>query len=79
MRILNILGVAAIVIVLVAWPVIALANDAIDSEEIASGRDGYRPSDTPHSLPWLAIFLGMLSIVVILAPAFKNARRTHLD
>lgn len=79
MRILNILGVAAILAVLIAWPVIALASDAIDSEEIAPGRDGYRPPDTPHSLPWLAIFLGMLSIVVILAPAFKNARRTHLD
>jgi len=30
-------------------------------------------------VPWIGLAFGLLSVAVILAPAFKSARRTHLN
>jgi len=76
---MNTLGVIVMIAALLIWPIVASADDVIDSKEFSPGQDGHLVPDDRVPLPWVAIFLGLLSIVVILAPAFKDARRTHLD
>ena len=68
-----------VIVALVAWPAMALAEGPVEVKEFASGRDGYLPRDGRYSVPWMALLIGLLSIAVVVAPAFKNARRTHLD
>ena len=95
MRSINILCIIAAVAALPAWPVAALADDeaiaAADDEAVASpedvievmefapGRDGYLPKGGAYSAPWMGLAFGLLAVAVILAPAFKSARRTHLN
>lgn len=69
-----------VIVALVAWPAMALADGPVELREFGAGRDGYMAEDSgQYSVPWMALFIGLLSVAVVLAPAFKNARRTHLD
>lgn len=68
-----------VIVALVAWPAMALADGPVEVREYGAGRDGYLPKSGGYSVSWSALFIGLLSMAVVLAPAFKNARRTHLD
>ncbi len=69
-----------VIVALVAWPAMALADGPVELKEFVAGRDGYLPDESgQYSVPWMALLIGLLSVAVVLAPAFKNARRTHLD
>ena len=59
--------------------VIASPEDVMEVMEFAPGRDGYLPKEGSYSPPWMGLVFGLLSVAVILATAFKSARRTHLD
>jgi hypothetical protein len=42
--------------------------------------DGFAPKEKVASSPaWLGYVLAVVAIGVVLAPVFKNARRSHLD
>ena len=64
---------------LLVGPVAALAGDAGDVKEFRPGRDGYMPKEARYQPPWVAIAFGLIAPAAILAPAFKSARRTHLN
>ena len=59
--------------------VVASPEDVIEVMEFAPGRDGYLPKGGAYSAPWMGLAFGLLAVAVILAPAFKSARRTHLN
>lgn len=59
--------------------VVASPEDVMEVIEFAPGRDGYLPKEGSYSPPWMGLAFGLLSVAVILATAFKSARRTHLD
>jgi len=59
--------------------VVASPEDVIEVMEFAPGRDGYLPKGGSYSPPWMGLAFGLLSVGLILAPAFKSARRTHLN
>jgi len=59
--------------------VVASPEDVMEVMEFAPGRDGYLPKEGSYSPPWMGLVFGLLSVAVILATAFKSARRTHLD
>lgn len=74
---------AVIVVVLVTAPVMGDEKDKdippfrVVTFEVRA--DGYWPKDPDPSPAWLSYLYGLVAVAVILAPAFKNARRTHLD
>jgi len=41
--------------------------------------DGYYSPDLDYSPPWLSTLYALVATAAICVPAFKNARRTHLD
>ena len=59
--------------------VVPSPEDVMEVTEFAPGRDGYLPKEGSYSPPWMGLAFGLLSVAVILATAFKSARRTHLD
>ena len=79
MRSLDILCIIAAVAVSLAWPIVASADDQLEVVDFGPGQDGYLPDEGSHSPPWMGLAFGLLALAVILAPAFKNARRTHLN
>ncbi|HDZ20050.1 hypothetical protein LCGC14_0095800 [marine sediment metagenome] len=74
---------ALIVVVLLTAPVMGANKDKdippfrVMAFEVRM--DGYWPRDPDPSPAWLSYLYGPLAVVVILAPAFRNSRRTHLD
>jgi hypothetical protein len=52
---------------------------AVETMVYSVGEDGYLPPSGNYSPPWVAVLTALLAVIVILAPAFKNSRRTHLD
>jgi len=41
--------------------------------------DGYYSPELDYSPPWLSILYALVGTVAVCVPAFKNAKRTHLD
>jgi len=48
-------------------------------ETFEIGRDGYRVPEEQLAVPWPAMMLALLALIVVLGPAFLGSRRSHLD
>jgi hypothetical protein len=60
--------------------VVATANaSAAVVETFEVGRDGFKPPEEQMAVPWAAMMLGLLALIVVLGPAFLSAKRSHLD
>jgi len=79
MRTSSVICIIAAVVAFLAWPIAAIASDDIEVREFGTGKDGYWPVEGRYSPPWIAILFGPVLVVLVLAPAFKDARRSHLN
>ena len=79
MRTSRVICIIVTVVAFLAWPIAAVAGDDIELMEFGAGKDGYWPAEGRYSPPWVAILFGPILVVLVLAPAFKDARRSHLN
>ena len=78
-RITTLLVIAAVI---AAAPCLAWAQDEVppyEAREFAPGKDGYWPADTDFSASWMGYLYVLVAAALVLVPAFKASRRTHLD
>ena len=81
-RITTLLVIAAVI---GAAPCLTWADDEVppyEAREFANpqpGQDGYWPADPDFSASWLGYLYVLVAAALILLPAFKTSRRTHLD
>jgi hypothetical protein len=73
----HLMSVWSAVVLVLLTIVSGIAAAEVETFEV--GRDGYSPPGEQVAVPWPAMMLALLALIVVLGPAFLSSRRSHLD